>query len=412
MPKRFLVLVLVLVLGLASVIFAIRVLPDLSRGTGAVVVVKNLDNDGLGSLRWAIRETPNGSTIHFDVTGIINLTSSLSLDRDLAIIGPGPSPKALIIRRASGSSPVLTIAPGTRVTLRQLTFMDGQAGSGGAIANWMGFLVISNSTFQNNQAAGGGAISNDRGVLTIISSTFQNNQATLGGAISNDNGVLTIANSTFQSNHATGGGAIATQGGQLSISGCTFQANQATGGGGVENVQATVLITNSTFQGNQGGAGAIENLSGKVVVTNSTFADNSNHAGSTITNLNLLQSRLGRPAGIVQLTNTIIDARSGNRRACEGSITDGGSNLQYPFSDCGTSIPVADPKLQPLADNGGPTMTMALAPDSPAIRAGDRGTCMSQSIGNIDQRGFQRIENPGDATSPACDIGAFQHGRQ
>jgi hypothetical protein len=66
-PKRFLALVLVLVLGLASVIFAIRVLPDLFRGTGAVVVVKNLDDDGPGSLRRAIREAQNGSTIHFDV---------------------------------------------------------------------------------------------------------------------------------------------------------------------------------------------------------------------------------------------------------------------------------------------------------------------------------------------------------
>jgi hypothetical protein len=56
---------------------------------------------------------------------------------------------------------------------------------------------------------------------------------------------------------------------------------------------------------------------------------------------------------------------------------------------------MADPKLGPLADNGGPTKTMALLAGSPAIGGG--AGCPS-----TDQRGEPR--------KGACDIGAYQHG--
>jgi hypothetical protein len=56
-----------------------------------------------------------------------------------------------------------------------------------------------------------------------------------------------------------------------------------------------------------------------------------------------------------------------------------------------------DPKLGPLADNGGPTLTMALLPGSPAIDAGDTAAAPP-----IDQRGIPR------PFSLAADIGAFE----
>jgi hypothetical protein len=59
----------------------------------------------------------------------------------------------------------------------------------------------------------------------------------------------------------------------------------------------------------------------------------------------------------------------------------------------------SDPLLLPLADNGGPTRTHALAPGSPAIDAGNNFAALAS-----DQRGspFQRIAG----TRP--DIGAFE----
>lgn len=56
-----------------------------------------------------------------------------------------------------------------------------------------------------------------------------------------------------------------------------------------------------------------------------------------------------------------------------------------------------DSGLLPLADNGGATLTHALAPDSIAINTGDANTCLA-----FDQRGAPR-----DAQ---CDVGAFEFG--
>jgi hypothetical protein len=58
------------------------------------------------------------------------------------------------------------------------------------------------------------------------------------------------------------------------------------------------------------------------------------------------------------------------------------------------SVPI-DPLLGPLADNGGPTQTMALAAGSPALNAGDPG-----QLGVPDQRGVVR--------SGGVNIGAYQ----
>jgi hypothetical protein len=56
------------------------------------------------------------------------------------------------------------------------------------------------------------------------------------------------------------------------------------------------------------------------------------------------------------------------------------------------------PKLGPLADNGGPTLTMALLPGSPAIDAGDNTVAQP-----TDQRRFPRL------VGSAIDIGAYEY---
>jgi len=63
-----------------------------------------------------------------------------------------------------------------------------------------------------------------------------------------------------------------------------------------------------------------------------------------------------------------------------------------------------DPKLGPLQDNGGATLTHALLPGSPAI---DAGSCPGETT---DQRGYPRpVDFPGVAdTADGCDIGAFE----
>ncbi len=61
--------------------------------------------------------------------------------------------------------------------------------------------------------------------------------------------------------------------------------------------------------------------------------------------------------------------------------------------------------LGPLADNGGPTQTLALLPGSPAIDAGDDALCPS-----TDQRGEIRPQDGNNDGLAKCDIGAFELG--
>ena len=72
-----------------------------------------------------------------------------------------------------------------------------------------------------------------------------------------------------------------------------------------------------------------------------------------------------------------------------------GSNMTLPTGTLRT-----DPHLGPLQDNGGPTQTQALMPDSPAIDAGNNTAKFT-----YDQRwtGFSRV------VGVAADIGAFEY---
>ena len=68
----------------------------------------------------------------------------------------------------------------------------------------------------------------------------------------------------------------------------------------------------------------------------------------------------------------------------------------------GTRPASFDDILSPLADNGGPTLTHALAMNSPAIDAGDNTICATEPINNLDQRGEPR------PIGSSCDIGAYE----
>jgi hypothetical protein len=97
------------------------------------------------------------------------------------------------------------------------------------------------------------------------------------------------------------------------------------------------------------------------------------------------------------LTNTILYGDVGQ---VFGLIIDGGHNICSDGSaqfTSPTSRNNVDPRLAPLADNGGPTPTVALLPGSPAIDAGDDSVCPP-----TDQRGVSRPQGL------ACDIGAFE----
>jgi len=67
----------------------------------------------------------------------------------------------------------------------------------------------------------------------------------------------------------------------------------------------------------------------------------------------------------------------------------------------------ADPLLGPLADNGGPTLTHALLPGSPAIDAGSDAKANEAGL-TRDQRGYGRFGDGDQDATPTVDIGAFE----
>jgi hypothetical protein len=306
---------------------------------------------------------PGADTITFAVIGTIRLTSNpIAVIDDLTIAGPGAASLSVSGNQSHVIFGVFRIssAPMT-LDLHGLTLTEGK-GSGGALFVSGATVNVADTVLSRNTGSGnGGAIENSGGHVTVTDSSFLGNSAFAGGAIENSNGgTLTIARSTFTENTALPGGAIANNGSTVAIVNSTFVGNSAGTGGALYNLsRGTMMITNSTFAANSAtlspSGGAIHNQGFAVTVENSIFAAN----------------------------------------GCQGVVTDGGGNLDWPDSGCpGIN---SDPRLVTLADNGGPTQTMALRPGSAAIDAALAADCPA-----TDQRGVARPFGAG------CDIGAYE----
>jgi hypothetical protein len=121
------------------------------------------------------------------------------------------------------------------------------------------------------------------------------------------------------------------------------------------------------------------------------------------------------------LRNSIVanNLVKGQSNDCFGTFTSDGYNFisdDTCFASPSTgdqigtvSMPI-DPLLGPLAFNGGPTQTRALAPLSPAVDGGNPGGCRdgTGTLLPVCQRGLPRtVDGNGDGTA-VCDIGAFE----
>jgi hypothetical protein len=322
---------------------------------------------------------------------------------DAALVGGGN------IAFNCGSSPV-TITVTSQKTITANTSIDGGSKitlSGGNSTqvfhvNSGVSLAVSNLTVANGWSPGGVGGVSSYGIVTITNSTFSGNSGDWGGAIGNY-GTLTVNGSTFSGNSAMpAGGAIFNYYATVTITGSTFSGNSAWSGGAIGNYGGSLAITNSTFSGNSasssgwGGGGAIYTYAGgTMTVTNSTFSGNSAvQSGGAI--------NVASDGGATVLRNSIV-ANSTSGGNCSGTITNGGNNIEDGIT-CGwasnnDSMSNADPKLAALADNGGPTYTMALLAGSPALGAANPSYCPA-----TDQRGVMRPQPAGTI----CDIGAYE----
>jgi hypothetical protein len=228
-----------------------------------------------------------------------------------------------------------------------------------------------------------------RGQAYLFQSTVSGNRAThplsdthgsycTGGGIFSDLGGYAYR-STLSGNYSFGtGGGLATHAG-FGISDSTIAGNTArykTGGGVFARVFDAMLVNNSTIAGNQAG------ISGAGIY----FIG--------VANALTLQSS-------IVANNTVAGANADI--ATMGAFTIGGSNNLVTAAATNVTLPGAtlrsDPKLWPLADNGGSTRTLALMIGSPALDAG------SNLLGLADDQrgaGFPRVRGT------AADIGAFE----
>jgi hypothetical protein len=239
-----------------------------------------------------------------------------------------------------------------------------------------------------------------------------------GGAIINDNGILSIYNSSIVGNvsNSRGGGIKTSGGGSVDIIGSLINGNAAPVGGGIYHSSggftAAMTITNSTIAQNtatsDGGGGIYNFASTTLALVNVTVADNRALASGTGTATGGGIRNLTTPPN---LRNTIVadNFAAASSPDFSGTVNSQGYNLIEDVS--GTTITgittgnvlSREPKLNPLRNNGGPTLSQSLLPGSPAIDAGDPGNVVT-----TDQRGFSRpTDGNGDGISRA-DIGAFE----
>jgi hypothetical protein len=296
--------------------------------------------------------------------------------------------------------------------------------SGGGIYNDSGTLTVTGSTLSGNTASGsfGGGIDNYHGTLIVTDSTLSGNSATFtGGGIANSNrGTVTLTDSTLSGNSASVGGGIYNES-TLTVSNSTLSGNTASFyGGGIDNETRATLnparltVSNSTLSGNSAGSfgGGIRSASAlPITLTNVTLTANRSDTSGTG------RAGGGLVADMAVLHNTLI---AGNFRGASGTTLDDVSSNLDPGGDnnligdgtgmtglvdgvhgnqVGTADNPIDPMLGPLQDNGGPTLTHALLPGSPAIDAGNNAYAT-----DFDQRGpgFSRI------VDGIIDIGAFE----
>jgi len=302
-------------------------------------------------------------------------------------------------------------------TLRRIGLRDGEA---------------------NSTGEAGGLISVD-GNLTMVRSRVRNGYAAdVGGGIVIVDGRLLMRRSKVSGSEAggEGGGIFVNDDARFEITKSTLSGNDSDEGGGLYTSSETTasLLVESTVSGNTTAdeGGGLWN-GGGLLVANSTIADNTAggsggglysapDSASSLEFVTIARNRADSddagPHGgggifadggddVVGAIGTLL-ARNrttgGAFQDCDApapvGIASGGYNLvtteqDCPFFDHAEDITDDDPLIGVLAKNGGPTKTVKLKQDSPAIDQAPGGP-------ERDQRGVERSE-------PA-DIGAYERG--
>jgi hypothetical protein len=291
------------------------------------------------------------------------------------------------------------------------TFQVNLCGSGGSF----GYPTGSDYRFvgPGGHASSGAGIGNgiintalvDRSCLTLSMCTFGGNVTGYGfadghfgygghgGAIFNSSTAI-VSTCTFSNNatrypdYGTGGGIF--NGRFLNMSNCSCMDNRSANGAGIFSV--------GTF-----------NLSASTISRNlARYSGGSIYATGLLTMISCtVVSNIGGgiffyPGDTAFVRNSLITRNQYSLGDLFGYFTSQGHNLVGSSAYGGFTAPGditgANPLLGPLGDNGGPTLTHALLPGSPALDTGD------DTLTGTDQRGAPR------RSGAHVDIGAYEFG--
>ena len=254
-----------------------------------------------------------------------------------------------------------------------------------------------------------------RSKLRIIRSRLESNSSDgRGGAIYAEHSEVTIDRSTLRDNSADiyGGGLFMPDAqappNMATVTASTFVGNSAAVGGGIAldetgifsaDAEPDVEVSNSTFAGNQAtvSGGGISAVAGALLeIDNSTIAynaaDTDNQGGGSGGGLHEATSSVTLRDSIIAMNNV---GSTGGGSACNGTYTNGGGNVIAQWTaPCSLLATTVSAQIGQLGANGGPTPTIPLLSNSPALAGAT--TCPP-----TDQRGVLR-------PTTGCDSGSFE----
>lgn len=370
----------------ALVAGGLLVLMPTSGGALTQITVSTGGDSGPGSLRQAFLDASSGGTAQNDdveiiipaSVGDITLTTvSLNYDggngggHSLTLTGSGNT-----IDQTGFTNGVINLSGGTTFTVDNLILTGGASLSQGGAIRSPGAtdVVITNSTLTGNTSVDSGGAIHMFGDLTITNSTISENSAisAAGGVFAA--GTMTITGSTIIDNTSNAGGGLLTNG-LATITNSTITGNEANQGGGVYS-QGPVALVYATVVGNTAGEGA------NLFATTQT---------------------------LTSFGSVVAEAQGGDSCTGQSGTTSQGYNFEDTDtcgfgSGTGDQVDAGAPGLAALADNGGPTQTMALEAGSPLIdKIPAASPCGGVNV-TVDQRGLPRPVTAGQF----CDVGAFE----
>ena len=272
---------------------------------------------------------------------------------------------------------------GGEVTIRGSIFSGNSASEGGGLYSYAnsGSLLVENTSITGNTVigpfgsgyGGGIKIAHRTDATAIIRNTTIAGNSTLG--------------------HGHGGGIYVSYGGLLAVQ-ITISGNAAGAGGGIyvrKNADANLFHSTIAFNEAADAGSGIYLSEGELTLGHSIVAAKVGGTGGDLTavinsSIDTHYSLIGYNAS--HLDETLVGVPDANGNLIGGA-------LYGPI----------DPLLGPLTDNGGPTLTHALLPDSPAINRGDLNAVAGfDGVPEFDQRGepFTRVYGG------RIDIGAFE----